>query len=84
VVNIFEAYYRAAIEWNGVGKGDMAIKFARNGLAAGLPLFGFFEPLMQPLKDLANDATGHPSWRFRLSNALREATSNNLTNAKEE
>ncbi|KAK5654278.1 hypothetical protein OQA88_7454 [Cercophora sp. LCS_1] len=65
-VRIYEAYYRAAIEWNGVGDSGRAIKYARLCLDRGLLLRGERRPFVDSMRELVGNAEGHWSWRFRL------------------
>lgn len=61
-----EAYYRAAIEWNGVGDAVRAIKYARMCLDRGLILNGDGKPFIKSMRQLIEDPTTHHSWRYRL------------------
>lgn len=65
-VRIYEAYYRAALEWNGVGDATRAVRYARLCLDKGLLLRGEDRPFVESMRELVGDATGHWSWRFRL------------------
>ncbi|KAK0648101.1 hypothetical protein B0T16DRAFT_325814 [Cercophora newfieldiana] len=71
-VRIYEAYYRAALEWNGVGDSGRAVRYARMCLDKGLLLRGPNRPFVDNMKELVADPTGHWSWRFRLKNAEKE------------
>lgn len=65
-VRIYEAYYRAAIEWNGVGDSGRAMRYARLCLDKGLLLRGPKRPFVDSMRALIADPAGHWSWRFRL------------------
>jgi len=65
-VRIYEAYYRAAIEWNGVGDSGRAMRYARLCLDKGLLLRGAKRPFVDSMRALIANPTGHWSWRFRL------------------
>jgi hypothetical protein len=68
-VRIYEAYYRAAIEWNGVGDSGRAMRYARLCLDKGLLLRGPNRPFVDSMRELVADPTHHWSWRFRLKSA---------------
>lgn len=61
-----EAYYRAAIEWNGVGNSVLAIEAARKCLDRGELMRGPEAPFARNMRDLLQDPRKHWSWRFRL------------------
>ncbi|KAK3690208.1 hypothetical protein B0T22DRAFT_380016 [Podospora appendiculata] len=65
-VRIYEAYYRAALEWNGVGDAVRATRYARLCLAKGLVLRGPDRPFVRSIQALVQDARAHWSWRFRV------------------
>ncbi|KAK3320249.1 hypothetical protein B0T19DRAFT_434152 [Cercophora scortea] len=65
-VRIYEAYYRAALEWNGVGDAERAVRYARLCLASGLVLRGPDRPFVRSMRALVEDARAHWSWRFRV------------------
>lgn len=69
---LHEAYYRAAIEFNGVGNRWEAIKFARLCLERGLLLKDETRPFVGEMRALIEDAEGHWSWRFRLGVGHRD------------
>lgn len=71
-VRIYEAYYRAALEWNGVGDSGRAVKYARMCLEKGLLLRGPNRPFIDNMKELVADPTGHWSWRFRLKSSEKD------------
>ncbi len=64
---VYEAYYRAAIEWNGVGQGIEATKYARLCLDRGLAFRGPDRPFVDAMRELVNDPEKHWSWKFRLN-----------------
>ncbi|KAK0624315.1 hypothetical protein B0T14DRAFT_602675 [Immersiella caudata] len=72
-VRIYEAYYRAALEWNGVGDSGRALKYARLCLDRGLLLRGPNRPFVDSMKELVANPTGHWSWRFRVKSSTKEA-----------
>ncbi|KAK4038549.1 SET domain-containing protein 5 [Parachaetomium inaequale] len=65
-VRIYEAYYRAALEWNGVEDAARAVKYARLCLDKGLLLRGEDRPFVESMREMVRDAKGHWSWRFRV------------------
>jgi hypothetical protein len=65
-VRIYEAYYRAALEWNGAGDAMRAARYARLCLDKGLLLRGEDRPFVESMREMVRDARGHWSWRFRL------------------
>ncbi|KAK3361787.1 hypothetical protein B0T24DRAFT_95968 [Lasiosphaeria ovina] len=65
-VRIYEAYYRAALEWNGVGDATRAMKYARLCLDKGLSLRGPDRPFIDSMRGLISSPTEHWSWRFRV------------------
>ncbi|KAK3346379.1 hypothetical protein B0T25DRAFT_278032 [Lasiosphaeria hispida] len=70
-VRIYEAYYRAALEWNGVGDAARATRYARLCLARGLVLRGPERPFVESMRGLVADPAGHWSWRFRVKDGLK-------------
>lgn len=70
-VRIYEAYYRAAIEWNGVGDSGRAIRYARLCLDKGLLLRGPNRPFVDSMRALIADPAGHWSWRFRIKGGTK-------------
>ncbi|KAK8050324.1 hypothetical protein PG994_012054 [Apiospora phragmitis] len=62
-----EAYYRAAIEYLGVGKIAPAMKYARLCIDSGLKFKGPGKPFLASMEDLLRDPKGHKYWRFRMS-----------------
>ncbi|KAK4195422.1 hypothetical protein QBC40DRAFT_185766 [Triangularia verruculosa] len=65
-VRIHEAYYRAAIEFNGVKNKWKAIRYATMCLERGLLLKDETRPFVVHMRNLVDDAAGHWSWGFRL------------------
>ncbi len=65
-VRIYEAYYRAALERNGVGDAFRAVRYARLCLDKGLMLRGEDRPFVKSLREMVRDPRGHWSWRFRV------------------
>lgn len=65
-VRIYEAYYRVALEWNGVGDAARAVRYARLCLDKGLLLRGEDRPFVESMRELVSDPEGHWSWRFRV------------------
>jgi hypothetical protein len=65
-VRIYEAYYRAALEWNGVGDAVRAVRYARLCLDKGLLLRGKDRPFVESMREMVRDVKGHWSWRFRV------------------
>lgn len=61
-----EAYYRASLEWNGVGEPVKAVRYARLCLSKGLVLKGPDRPFVKEMQALVSDPGKHWSWRFRL------------------
>ncbi|KAK3986802.1 hypothetical protein QBC44DRAFT_247391 [Cladorrhinum sp. PSN332] len=64
---IYEAYYRAAVEWNGVGNAAKAAKHARLCLDRGLSLRSEDSPFLSSMRLLVQDPKEHWSWRFRVN-----------------
>jgi hypothetical protein len=63
-----EAYYRASIEWNGVGNSTAAVEAARRCLERGEQMRGPQAPFARNMRDLLQDPQKHWSWGFRLPN----------------
>ncbi|KAK3385261.1 hypothetical protein B0H63DRAFT_472625 [Podospora didyma] len=72
-VRIYEAYYRVALEWNGVGESARAMKYARLCLDKGLTLRGPDRPFVDSMRELVANPTTHWSWRFRLKEKGKES-----------
>ncbi|KAK4209093.1 SET domain-containing protein 5 [Rhypophila decipiens] len=85
-VRIYEAYYRAALEYNGVGDATNAMIYARLCLAKGLVARGPDRPFITSMKELIEDPVRHWSWRFRLggANPLSDAAGKGQSEGKEE
>ncbi|KAH8783069.1 hypothetical protein F5883DRAFT_482789 [Diaporthe sp. PMI_573] len=64
-----EAYYRASVEWNGVGNSAAAVEAARMCLDRGEQMRGPQAPFVKNMRELIQDPQKHWSWRFRLPNA---------------
>jgi hypothetical protein len=67
VVRIVEAYYRAAIEYNAVGRAEEAVKFARLCIEEGEVLESSIRPFMDNMRELIRDPSAHRTWQFRLT-----------------
>ncbi len=67
---VHEAYYRAAIEWNGVGEKAEAVKYARLCIDRGLAFRGPKRPFIDAMKEIVKNPEEHWSWKFRLREAL--------------
>lgn len=65
-VRVYEAYYRAALEWNGAGDSARAVRYARLCLDRGLLLRGEDRPFVESMRAMVKDPRGHWSWRFRV------------------
>ncbi|KAK0668359.1 hypothetical protein QBC41DRAFT_393768 [Cercophora samala] len=63
---VHEAYYRAAVEFNGVRDRWKAIKFGRLCLERGLLLKDETRSFVMQMRSLVEDPEGHWSWGFRL------------------
>ncbi|OTB11409.1 hypothetical protein K445DRAFT_321999 [Daldinia sp. EC12] len=61
-----EAYYRAAIEYIGIGNAEKATKYAALCIENGLLFVGPGRPFIKNMQDLIANPTGHPKWKFRL------------------
>lgn len=62
---IHEAYYRAAIEYNGVGAPDKAARYAMLSILRGQMMAGFDRPFVGKMKELVKGPEQHWSWKFR-------------------
>lgn len=62
---LHEAYYRAAIEWNGVGDTTMAVKYATLSISRGQIMAGPDRPFIVNMRKLMEDPKGHWTWGFR-------------------
>ncbi|KAI0490439.1 hypothetical protein F4859DRAFT_8000 [Xylaria cf. heliscus] len=63
---IQEAYYRAALEWIGVGEVEKASEHARLCVKYGTLFKGPGRPFIENMNQLLHDPTGHSHWMFRL------------------
>ncbi|KAH8888483.1 hypothetical protein GQ53DRAFT_691442 [Thozetella sp. PMI_491] len=63
---IHEVYYRAALEYNGVGDAGMAMKYARLCIDRGMLIRGPKQPFLTNMREIIADPGKHWSWRFRL------------------
>lgn len=61
-----EAYYRAAVEYSGVGDAQSAAALARRAVRAGEVMESAIRPFLANMRALARDPQGHWTWRFRL------------------
>lgn len=68
-----EAYYRAAIEWNGVGNSALAVEAAGRCLERGELMRGPEAPFAKNMRDLLQNPQKHWSWNFRLQNVREDA-----------
>lgn len=66
VTRMVEAYYRVAVEWNGVGNSEKAKIFAAKAISAGQIMESGIRPFMNVMRELANNPEGHWTWRFRV------------------
>ncbi|KAK7924446.1 hypothetical protein PG985_006500 [Apiospora marii] len=64
-----EAYYRAAVEYLGVGKIAPAMRYARLCIDSGLKFKGPGKPFITSMEDLLRDPKGHKYWMFRMPNS---------------
>lgn len=62
---IHEAYYRAAIEYNGVGESAKAGRYAMLSILRGQMMAGFDRPFIGKLKELLKAPEKHWTWNFR-------------------
>lgn len=63
---IHEAYYRAAIEWNGVGNSSKAVEHGELSISRGRLMTGLEKPYIKNMRDLVNNPEEHWTWKFRL------------------
>ncbi|KAI1658911.1 SET domain-containing protein [Daldinia decipiens] len=61
-----EAYYRAAMEYIGIGDAETATKYAALCIENGLLFVGPDRPFIKNMQELIANPTGHPKWKFRL------------------
>lgn len=67
VTRMVEAYYRAAVEYNGIGSAEEAIRFAKLCIEEGEVLESSIGPFMNNMRELIREASAHWTWKFRLS-----------------
>ncbi|KAI1802921.1 SET domain-containing protein [Daldinia bambusicola] len=60
-----EAYYRAAIEYIGIGNVEKATKYAVLCIENGLLFVGPDRPFIKNMQELIANPTGNPKWKFR-------------------
>lgn len=61
-----EAYYRAAVEYNGRGDAERARDFALKAVEAGKVMESGIRPFMENMRAMAGDPTAHWTWMFRV------------------
>ncbi|KAI1466445.1 SET domain-containing protein [Daldinia caldariorum] len=61
-----EAYYRAAIEYVGIGDVEKATEYAALCIENGLLFVGPDRPFIKNMQELIANPTGNPKWKFRL------------------
>ncbi|KAI2466066.1 SET domain-containing protein [Annulohypoxylon bovei var. microspora] len=66
-----EAYYRAAIEYIGVGDITNATKYAILCVDDGQKFIGPDRPFIKEMQELIANATDHPKWKFRSRYSLK-------------
>lgn len=69
---IHEAYYRAAIEYSGVGASAKAARYAMLSILRGQMMAGFDRPFIEKMKELLKDPEKHWSWKFRPHEEIEE------------
>lgn len=67
VTRMVEAYYRAALEYNGIGSAEEAVRFAKLCVEEGEVLESSIRPFMNNMRELIRGPSDHWTWRFRLS-----------------
>jgi len=72
VIRMYEAYYRAAVEWNGVGETTKALRYARLCLSRGIVLRGPGRAFAENLRAMMKEPEKHWTFRFRLKNAEKQ------------
>lgn len=68
VTRMVEAYYRAAVEWNGAGDPGKARMFAEKAVSAGKIMESGIRPFMNSMRELVTSPEEHWTWRFRVRN----------------
>lgn len=66
VTRMVEAYYRVAVEWNGVGDAGQARMFAEKAISAGEIMESGIRPFLNNMRELAKNPEGHWTWGFRI------------------
>lgn len=61
-----EAYYRAAVEYNGAGDAPRARALAERAVREGEVMESGIRPFLRNMRELARDPEGHWTWRFRV------------------
>lgn len=67
VTRMVEAYYRAAVEYNGIGNAEEAVRSAKLCIEEGEVLESSIRPFMNNMRELVRDPSAHWTWRFRLN-----------------
>lgn len=65
VTRMVEAYYRAAVEWNGIGAAAKGRLMAERAVAAGEVMEAGIRAFLGDMRALAANPEGHWSYRFR-------------------
>ncbi|KAI1458850.1 SET domain-containing protein [Annulohypoxylon moriforme] len=65
LTRVNEAYYRAAIEYIGVGDIENATKYATLCVDHGSQFIGPDRPFIKEMQELIADPRNHPKWKFR-------------------
>ncbi|KAI1093853.1 SET domain-containing protein [Rostrohypoxylon terebratum] len=68
LTRVNEAYYRAAIEYIGVGDAKNAAVHAKLCVDHGLKFIGPDRPFVNEMQELIANPTKHPKWKFCLKN----------------
>ena len=63
---IQEAYYRAAVEWIGLGEAEKASQHAKLCIKYGTLFKGAGRPFIEKMRQLLDRPTDHPHWMFRM------------------
>lgn len=62
---IHEAYYRAAVEYSGVGDANAAVRCAMLSILRGKMMAGPDRPFLTGMRELIQDPKKHWTWNFR-------------------
>lgn len=62
---VHEAYYRAALEYNGAGDAKNAVRYAMLSIIRGQVMKGPERPFLTSMRELAKSPEAHWSWEFR-------------------